>query len=125
VDPALLEHQVRHAFPRPLTVRLGGVHEFGNPDRTFYVEVQEASALDAACVRLYDSSHVHLPGLSEWTLHVTCVRYGRSRSPEALDALRRAAARLRLDMAWSVDTVAYLELRGGVYLPLATWHVGH
>jgi hypothetical protein len=50
VAPELLERQVRHAVERPVTVRLGGVHEFGNADHTFYVEVLDPSDLDAARV---------------------------------------------------------------------------
>jgi len=121
VEPAVLEPQVRHAFDRPICVRLGAVHEFDNPDRTFYVEVQETAGLDAARARLYDGTHLQLPGRADWSWHVTCVRYGRMCD---LDRLRRAAAELTLGIAWDIDTVAYLELRGGVYRPLATWRVG-
>ena len=62
VEPDLLERQVRHAFDRPISVRLGGVHEFGNQDHTFYVSVEETAALDAARLRLYDGTHLELPG---------------------------------------------------------------
>src|SRR3954471_7333954 len=41
VEPVILERQVRHAFDRPVSVRLGGVHEFGNWDQTLYIEVLE------------------------------------------------------------------------------------
>ena len=61
VEPELLERQVRHAFDRPISVRLGSVHEFGNADQTFYVEVLETAALDAARARLYDGTHLELP----------------------------------------------------------------
>jgi 2'-5' RNA ligase len=121
VEPERLERQVRHAFDRPVSVRLGGVHEFGNRDHTFYVEVQATASLDAARARLYDGRHLALPARPEWTWHVTCVRYGRGRD---LDELRRLASELRLDLPWRIDTIAYLELRGDVYEPVAEWHVG-
>jgi hypothetical protein len=121
VEPEVLERQVRHAFDRPVSVRLGGVHEFDNDDRTFYVKVEDTDALDAARVRLYDGTHLELPGRDSWTWHVTCVRYGIRGN---LDELRRAASELTLDMPWQVDTVACLELRGDRYEPVAEWHVG-
>lgn len=120
VEPELLERQVRHAFDRPVSVRLGSVHEFGNIDHTFYVEVEETAELDAARVRLYDGTQLELPRRPDWTWHVTCVRYGRNQD---LEALRRAAAELQLDMVWQIDTVAYLELRGDRYEPVAEWRV--
>lgn len=120
VEPDLLERQVRHAFDRPVAVRLGGVHEFGNQDHTFYVQVEETAALDAARVRLYDGTHLELPGRDAWTWHVTCVRYGVKGD---VAALRRAAAELRLDATWQIDTVAYLELRGDRYEPVAEWRL--
>src|SRR3954464_9676265 len=43
VEPDLLERQVRHAFDRPVAVRLGSVHEFGNQDHTFYLEVLDTA----------------------------------------------------------------------------------
>jgi hypothetical protein len=121
VEPGLLERQVRHAFDRPITVRLGSVHELDNDDHTLYVEVEDADALEAARLRLYDRTYLELPGRDRWTWHVTCVRYGIRGD---LDALRRAARELTLDMPWQIDTVAYLELRGDRYEPVAEWHVG-
>ena len=56
VEPELLERQVRHAFDRPVAVRLGSVHEFDNQDHTFYVEVLDTADLDAARARLYDGT---------------------------------------------------------------------
>jgi hypothetical protein len=120
VEPDLLDRQVRHAFDRPVAVRLGSVHEFGNADHTFYVSVEETAALDAARVRLYDGTHLELPGRDSWTWHVTCVRYGRKGD---LAALRRAARELTLDTVWQIDTVAYLELRGDHYEPVAEWRL--
>ena len=120
VEPEQLEPQVRHAFDRPVTVRLGGVHEFGNADQTRYVEVLDTAELDAARTRLYDGAHLQLAGQPDWTWHVTCVRYGRDRDA---DELRRLTAALRLDTFWRVDTVAYLELRGNRYEALAVWQV--
>jgi 2'-5' RNA ligase len=121
VEPELLERQVRHAFDRPVAVRLGGVHEFGNQDHTFYVEVLDTADLDAARTRLYDGTHLELPRRPDWTWHVTCVRYGRDRD---LAELRRQATELTLDLTWQVDTVAYLELRGDRYESVAAWRVG-
>ncbi len=121
VEPALLERQVRHAFDRPVAVRLGSVHEFGNADYTFYVEVLETAPLDEARARLYDGTFLDLPGRRDWTWHVTCVRYGSRRD---LEDLRRLVTELTIDAVWQVDTVAYLELRGDRYEPLAEWHVG-
>jgi 2'-5' RNA ligase len=120
VEPEVLERQVRHAFDRPISVRLGGVHEFGNKDHTFYVEVLETVDLDAARARLYDGTYLELPRRPDWTWHVTCVRYGKD--GDLLD-LRRAASDLTLDALWQVDTVAYLELRGDRYETVAEWRV--
>ena len=120
VEPELLERQVRHAFDRPVAVRLGSVHEFGNQDHTFYVEVLDTAPLDEARSRLYDGTFLELPGRPDWTWHVTCVRYGRARD---LDELRRLTTELTLDTVWQLDTIAYLELRGERYEPLAEWHV--
>lgn len=121
VEPDLLERQVRHAFDRPITVRLGAVHEFDNTDRTFYVEVQETAELDEARARLYDGTHLELPGRPDWTWHVTCVRYGIRRD---LDELRRLVAELSIDAPWPVETITYLELRGDRYEPIAEWQIG-
>jgi len=76
---------------------------------------------DVDVCRLYDGTHLELPGRPDWTWHVTCVRNSRSR-PD-LEALRRAATELDLDAAWPIDTIAYLELRGDRYEALATWQV--
>jgi 2'-5' RNA ligase len=118
-----LEAQVRHAFDQPVQVWLGGVREFANPDHTFYVAIEQAGALDRARRRLFDGSHVRLEGDREWIWHVTCVRYGKDRNPEALQDLRQAATELNLGTPWTVDTVAYLELRGDRYEMLAEWRV--
>ncbi len=118
VEPQLMEAQVRRAFAQEVTVRLGGVHEFGNADGTFYVEVLDTAPLDAARERLYDGAHLALPRRPDWTWHVTCVRYGRGRD---MEALRAAAQELTLDGPWRIDTVLYLELRGGVYETVARW----
>lgn len=119
VDMTLLDAQVRHAFPESISVRLGGVHEFDNVDRTFYVEVREADLLDEARERLFDGSHLALPGRDRhWTWHVTCVRKSIGRN---VAALREAAAGLELERGWVVDTVACLELRGNRYHDVRTW----
>jgi len=120
VDLALLKQQVRHAFDRPVTARLGAVRQFGNRDRTLYVEVLETGGLDAARARLYDGTHYQLPGDPTWTWHITCVRSTRGK---AIDQLLRAAESLKLDCAWRLDTIAYMELRDKRYMPLAEWSV--
>lgn len=119
-EPEQLERQVRHAFAEPVAVHLGAVREFDNGEHTFYVEMGDTDRLDAARRRLYDGAHCLLPPLREWTWHVTCVRDSRGRDR---DALRRAAADLARDSSWTVDTIALLELRDGVYEPVATWRV--
>ena len=120
VEPGLLEPLVRHAFDRPVAVRLGSVHEFDNKDRTFYVDVLDTADLDAARARLYDGTFLKLPGRPEWTWHVTCVRYGVRRD---LDELRRLVTELSINATWQIGTVAYLELRGDRYEPVAEWRV--
>ncbi len=122
-DPALLGAQVRHAFPAPIPVRLGAVQTFGNRDQTRYLPVLDTVDLDAARVRLYDGTHLELTKDRDWEWHVTCVRYGRSRDLDAA-ALAEADAALPIDAAWLIDTVAYMELRDGVYEPIATWRIG-
>jgi len=122
LEPDDLARQVRHAFPDPITVRLGKVHEFDNVDRTFYVDVQDTGGLDTARSRLFDGTHVELPGQDRhWTWHVTCVRKSVGRD---LDALRWQARKLVVDAPWRVDTVALLELRGDRYHELIRWGRG-
>src|SRR5262249_43932582 len=76
-----LERQIFHAFDDvPLSVRLGGVREFDNRERTFYVEVLDTRPLDRARQRLFDGSYIHFSGRRGWTWHVTCVRASRDRS---------------------------------------------
>lgn len=120
VDPALLERQVRHAFASPVDVRLGEVGEFDNDQHTFYVELLETAMLDTARARLYDGTHVALPGAGEWAWHTTCVRESIGRN---LDELRRAARDLDVRGTWEVSEVGYFELRAGRYEPIATWQV--
>ncbi|HWV35120.1 MAG TPA: 2'-5' RNA ligase family protein, partial [Thermomicrobiales bacterium] len=119
-----LAAQVRHAFDRPVTVAFGGIRVFDNRDRTFYVEVTATAELDTARNRLYDGTCLTMPGDPEFTWHVTCVRRSRGRD---IDALRAAADELAAAIGpnptWTIETVAWLELRDGVYQPLATWHV--
>jgi hypothetical protein len=114
--------QIRHAFPAPVPVRLGEVHEFDNEDQTFYVEVCDTDALDAARVRLFDGRHFAFPEQRQaWDWHVTVVRYGRKVN---LDVIRANTDALRLDAAWHVDTIAWLELREGIYHELRRWELG-
>ena len=123
-DAEALAAQVRHAFDRPVTVALGGIRVFDNRDRTLYVEVTATAELDAARNRLYDGTYLTMPGDPEFTWHVTCVRQSRGRD---IDTLRAAADELAAAIGpnptWTIETVAWLELRDGVYQPLATWHV--
>lgn len=121
-DEALptLEAQVRHAFDVPISVRCGAVHEFDNADHTFYVAVTATEALDRARVRLFDGTHVSLGTLTPWPWHVTCVRRARGRD---LTTLRHASSALNLDEVWAIDTVAYLQLCGDRYEPVAHWKV--
>lgn len=121
VDPDIFHKQVRHAFDGPLTVRLGSVHAFDNPDHTFYIDVKDTQPLDAARQRLYDGTYLELPGRTDWTWHVTCVRKSRGRN---LAELRAAATTLEIDMDWVVNTISYLELRGDHYETVTEWQVG-
>lgn len=120
-EPAVLKAQVRHAFRHPVVVRLGAVRAFDNPEGTFYVEVLDSAALDELRRRLYDGTHLALPRRPDWTWHVTRVRRSTGRD---VVALRRAASALDLDCPWSVDAIAYLELRGVRYETIREWHVG-
>lgn len=120
VEPAILEAQVRHAFASSVTVRLGEVHEFDNDQRTFYVEILDTAGLDEARDRLYDGTHVALPGDRAWTWHVTCVRESRGQDP---GPIREAAQTLALNEPWRVDRIEYMELRVGRYESLASWQV--
>ena len=122
-DRALLEAQVRHAFPDPIPVRLGAVRTFDNRDQTRFLPVLDTAALDAARVRLYDGTYLHLTKDHDWEWHVTCVRYGRSRDDDAT-ALAAADESLPSDVPWLIDTVAYMELRDGVYQSIANWRIG-
>jgi hypothetical protein len=119
-DSEAVERQVRHAFSEPVTVRLGCVQEFDNEEHTLYVQVQNTATLDSARQRLYDGQHCNFPPLREWTWHITCVRDSRNRD---LKSLREFAAALTLDTTWRVDTIAYMELQGSAYAPLALWSV--
>jgi hypothetical protein len=118
VEPDLLEQQIRHAFPAPLTVRLGEVHEFENREKTFFIEVQEAEQLDAAREVLYDASIVELPRQFNWTWHVTCIRRSTNRDRTELQAALEGFA---INAPWTIDTIAYMELRDSKYEYLAEW----
>lgn len=120
VAPHALEPQIRHAFPAPLVVRLGQAQTFDNRDRTFYVDVRQTDALDAARGRLYDGNHLPLAKAEDWTWHVTCVRRSRGRD---LDALTIAARSLDLDCIWRIDAIAYMELQGDRYEALEVWRL--
>jgi 2'-5' RNA ligase len=115
-----MERQVRHAFPTPISVRLGKVCEFKNDQHTFYVEVAGTEALEESRKALYDGAHVAFPTADGWTWHITCVRDSRDRD---LDALREATKTLDLPYSWRVEKVAYLQLNGERYEELASWHL--
>ena len=123
IDPALLEAQVCHAFPAPIPVRLGAVRTFGNRDQTRFLPVLDTGALDAARVRLYDGTHLPLAKDRDWEWHVTCVRYGRSRELDSA-ALAEADSSLPSDVPWLIDMISYMELRDGIYEPIAMWRIG-
>jgi 2'-5' RNA ligase len=121
VPAELIEAQVRYAFPRPVAVRLGGVTELPNRDRTLVVEVLNAAELDQARRRLFDTTHAEMGGYREWPWHITWVRYGVKCDSVALLAL--AAHDLRIDQPWTIDTVSLLELQAGRYESLAEWKI--
>src|SRR5262249_29823047 len=120
---ASIEAQIRYAFPEPVTVRLGGVTELPNRDRTLVVEILDADTLDQARKRLFDMTHVAMGGYREWPWHITWVRYGIKRDSAALLAL--AAESLRFDAPWTIDTIHLMELRSGRYESVAEWRLGY
>jgi 2'-5' RNA ligase superfamily protein len=122
VLPERVEQQVRRAFPAPFDVRLGRVRKGDNDQETFYVEVLDRKPLDRALACLYDGTHVALPERRpDWLWHVTCVRESRGRDQEALLA---AAESLCLeDTPWTVNQIAYMQLHGDAYVPLACWEI--
>jgi 2'-5' RNA ligase superfamily len=114
-----LEAQVRHAFPGPIAVRLGGVFVLPHREAPLAVQVLATEGLDDARRRLFDGTHAEMGGRDNWPWHITCVRYGHSRDREAL--LAAAAHELALDDLWTISSVSYLELRDGHYEPVAEW----
>jgi hypothetical protein len=120
IDADRLERQVRHAFPGPLPLWLGSVKVGDNEQRTLLVEVLHSERLDEARARLYDGRIVALPPLDHWRWHVTCVRDTRGRD---LDALLVEAQELAIEAPWTLDTIAYMELRGEVYQEVARWRL--
>ena len=113
--------QVRHAFPAPVPVRLGGVAQLPNKDGTLVVEVLDTAELDAARRRLFDCRHAEMGGYREWPWHITWVRYGVRRDSAAL--LAEAADGLRIDAPWTIDRLGLLELRDGRYEPVAEFEL--
>jgi 2'-5' RNA ligase superfamily len=123
VEAELLERQVRHAFEAEgtPTVRLGQVRKGDNDQETLYVEVIDTAPLNAMHFRLCDGTFLPLPGRDDWLWHVTCVRESRGKDQVAL---MQAAQSLDLsDAPWTVETVAYMELRGDRYEPVTTWQM--
>ena len=119
IPATTLERQVRHAFPSPITVRLGAVFVLSHPEAPLVVSVHATENLDRARRRLFDGTHAPMGGREVWPWHITCVRYGAKRDREAL--LDRARTELALDDAWTIDALSYLELRDGRYEPVAVW----
>ena len=116
---ALLQAQLRHAFPTSVTVHLGGVFVLNHPEAPLAVQVLETAVLDSARLHLFDGRFVEMGGRHEWPWHITCVRYGHLRDRDAL--LAAAAVELALDAPWTISEISYLELRNGRYEPLAEW----
>jgi 2'-5' RNA ligase len=123
VSDELIEAQVRHAFPAPLTVRLGGVGELGNRDCTLCLGVRDTGELDLARARLFDGRYVQFEGHRTWRWHITCVRNGRLRDRAAL--LAEAARELAFDgSSWTIELVSLLERGPRRYEPVAEWRLG-
>lgn len=117
-----LEAQVRHGFPEPVRVWLGGAFVLNHREQPVAVQVLETEALDQARRRLFDRRHAEMGGRDEWPWHITSVRYGYKREdlPALLDL---AATDLQLDAPWTIDEISYLELRNGRYEPVAEWRL--
>src|SRR5438309_1380798 len=79
-----IEAQLRHAFARPVTVRLGTMFVLAHPEAPLAVTVHDTADLDAARERLFDGTYAQMGGRHEWPWHITCVRYGHSRDRDAL-----------------------------------------
>lgn len=121
-DADALDRQIRHAFPGPVAVTLGGVHEFTNRDGTFFIEVRDTDALDDARTRFFDGTFCPLDGQQDFTWHVTCVRYpDNAKRADLRDAARSLTDTIAEAPTWTIDTIAWLELRNGVYESLRTW----
>lgn len=114
-----LEAQVRHAFARPILVRLGPVFVLSHREAPLAVSIHATDELEAARQRLFDGTHVQMGGRHEWPWHITCIRYGYKRDCEVL--LATAAQELALDAPWLIERISYLELREGRYRPVAEW----
>lgn len=116
---AALTAQIHHAFPGPISVQLGEVKQFPNADQTRYIEIKDTAELDAARSRLFDGTHLMLPGQRQtWDWHVTVVRYAVEAD---MSVIEPAIAELVLDEPWLVDTLLLLELRNGLYHQVTRW----
>jgi len=111
--------QVRHAFPQPIEVTLGGPAQLPNRDCTLVVQILDSLQLDQARQRLFDATHVVMGGYHEWPWHITWIRYGVKCDSTA--KLAEAAHALRFDRTWLIDTISLLELQNGRYAPVAEW----
>ncbi|HMO94996.1 MAG TPA: 2'-5' RNA ligase family protein [Tepidiformaceae bacterium] len=121
IDLDALDQQVRHAFPRPVDVRLRGIGEFLGTQHTFYVPLVHTETLNAARARLYDQRFVDLGQPGDWTWHITCVRDAKGLDPEVIRAA--AATELTLDVEWRVGHLACLELHGSTYEVVRDWRL--
>jgi 2'-5' RNA ligase len=120
VDLGALERQLRYAFPGPIDVDLGGFEVFDNAEETGYVAIETPEALDEARRRLYDATHLELPGAGAWRWHITCQRSTRGCADALLEQARAELADLE---RWRVDLVALLELAGDRYTSVAEWRL--
>ncbi|HEV7666017.1 MAG TPA: 2'-5' RNA ligase family protein [Chloroflexota bacterium] len=118
----VVEAQVRHAFPAPVSVRLGPVFVLAHREAPLAVSVLDTANLDTARQKLFDARHVEMGGRHEWPWHITCIRYGHSRDRDAL--LAAATQELPLDAPWTIDQICCLELHSGRWEPVAEWPLG-
>lgn len=121
-DELALDAQIRHAFPATIDVRLTTVRAFDNPDQTFFLEMTETAALDAARDRLFDGRHLQFaPQRQAWSWHITVVRYGKAIGQ---DRVLPHIGELALYTTWTIDRLLWLELHGGAYHEVGRWELG-
>lgn len=116
-----IEAQVRHAFPSPVPVKLGGVFVLEHREAPLVVSVLDTALLDTSRQKLFDGTHAQMGGRQEWPWHITCIRYGYNKDRETL--LQAAASELCLDAAWTIDEVSCLELHDKRWRSIADWRL--